>query len=234
MIHVLIPARGNSKGVKNKNIVKINGKELIYYTINIAKKLKNISKIVVSTDSEKIAKIAKKYGADVPFIRPKKYARDNSTDLEVFQHYVGWLKNYNFQKPNLIIHLRPTTPFRSLKVINLAINIIKKNKNISSLRSMKKSNFSPYKMWHINKRTGFAYPVIIKKNELHSMARQKLTTSYDHIGYVDILRVRDTINKNSMTGKKIFPFILQKKSLKKFIDIDTMYDLSVARKINKK
>ena len=96
-IIALIPARGGSKGIKNKNIIKLKGKHLIYYSINIAKKVKLINKIFVSTDSIKIKKISEKYGAIVPFKRPKKFAKDNSTDLEVFKHFYNWYKK-NYKK----------------------------------------------------------------------------------------------------------------------------------------
>ena len=229
MIYVLIPARGGSKSIKDKNIVKIKKKELIYFTIQTAKKLKKISKIVVSTDSKKIAKVAKLYGAEVPFIRPKKYSKDNSTDLQVFKHYINWLKKNNMTIPKIIIHLRVTTPFRNANIVNKAINIILKNKNISSLRSVRKSIFSPYKMWFVENKK--AIPVLKnKKKELHSASRQSLKSSYDHIGYVDILRVKKTIYKNSMVGKNVYPFLLNVAQLKKYIDIDTKYDLRIARK----
>jgi N-acylneuraminate cytidylyltransferase len=229
MIYVLIPARGGSKSIKDKNIVKIKKKELIYFTIQTAKKLKKITKIVVSTDSKKIAKVAKLYGAEVPFIRPKKYSKDNSTDLQVFKHYINWLKKNNMTIPKIIIHLRVTTPFRNTNIVNKAINIILKNKNISSLRSMRKSIFSPYKMWFVENKK--AIPVLKnKKKELHSASRQSLKSSYDHIGYVDILRVKKTIYKNSMVGKNVYPLLLNVAQLKKYIDIDTKYDLRIARK----
>ena len=130
MIDVLIPARGNSKGIKNKNLKKINDIALVCHSINFAKKLNSIARIVVSTDSKKIAKISKKFGASVPFIRPAKFATDNSKDLDVFIHYIDWLKKNHYQIPGLIIHLRPTTPFRSLNIVNQAIKIIHKNKKV--------------------------------------------------------------------------------------------------------
>lgn len=230
MIHVLIPARANSKAVKNKNIVKIKGQELIGYSIQVAQKLNLVTRIIVSTDSKSIARISTRFGASVPFLRPLKYARDNSPDIQVFKHYISWLKNNNEKIPELIIHLRPTTPFRSVSVINKAIKIIKDNKKISCLRSMRHSSFSPYKMWHINKK-GKCYPVLKIKKELHSTARQSLPKAYDHIGYVDILRVKKTVLKNTMVGNYVYPFIIDNKNLNKFIDIDTLNDLYKARKI---
>lgn len=228
----MIPARGNSKGIKNKNIVKINKKELICYTINFSKKLKSVSKVIVSTDAQRILKIAKKNGAHVPFIRPAKFAKDYSSDLDVFTHYINWLKKKKLSIPELIIHLRPTTPFRSLDIVNKAIKIMIKNKRISCLRSMKKSDFSPYKMWRIN-QTGKAIPVIKSKKELHSQARQKAPLTYNHIGFVDILRVKKTILKKTMTGDFVYPFIIEEKNLKKYVDIDNYNDLYKARNLNK-
>lgn len=232
MFHILIPARKNSKGIKNKNIVKLNNKELIYYTIQTAKKVKLVSEIIVSTDSKKIANISKKYGASAPFLRPKKYSEDNSPDIDVFKHYVFWLKKNKKKVPEFIIHLRVTTPFRSHKLINKAIDLIKSNKSISSLRSMRKSIFTPFKMWKI--KGNYCTPLIKNKNEKHSASRQSLQTTYDHISYVDIMRVDKTILKNSMTGKKVYPFILENKDLKYFVDIDEKNDLNIALNIKKK
>ena len=91
-IIAIIPARSGSKSIKNKNIVNLFGKPLIYYSINVAIKSKYISRVIVSTDSKKIKKIALKYGAEVPFLRPKKYSLDNSKDYEVINHALKWLK----------------------------------------------------------------------------------------------------------------------------------------------
>ena len=163
MIHLLIPARSKSKSIKNKNIIKINNKELIYYTIKTAKKIRKISKLVVSTDSKKIALIAKKYGAEIPFLRPEKISKDSSTDLELFKHYINWLKKKKFQIPNLIVHLRVTSPFRSHVIINKAVSIMLKYKKFSSLRCFRRSCFSPNKMWYINKNK--CEPVLKTKKE---------------------------------------------------------------------
>ena len=95
-IVALIPARKGSKGIKNKNIINVLNKPLIYHSIAAAKKIKEIKEIYVSTDSTKIKNISQGYGAKVPFLRPKKYSNDNSEDLVVFQHFYKWyLKNHN-------------------------------------------------------------------------------------------------------------------------------------------
>ena len=235
IIHAIIPARSGSKGVKNKNIVKINNKELIGYTIEFCKKIKFIDKIIVSTDSVKIKKIAEKFGAEVPFIRPKKYSKDSSKDLDVFKHYLEWQKKNNLKEPDIILHLRVTTPIRDIKIIKNAIKRFIKNKKASSLRSFRYSIFSPYKMWKF-KNSKFVEPVVILKNnsESHSYGRQELPKTLNHIGVIDILRPKKTIYQDSMCGTRVMPLIFEKKDLKNYVDIDNNNDLKIAKQIIKK
>lgn len=228
--HIIIPARTGSKGIKNKNIVKIKGKQLINFTIDLAKKCNFVDKIVVSTDGKKIARLALREGVEAPFIRPKKYSTGSSTDLDVFKHYIKWTKeNKNFL-PDILIHLRPTTPFRSIDVIIKAYKkfLEVKDRGYTSLRSMRRSIFSPFKMWIIEKNK--AKPFILN-NSRHSLPRQKLIKTYDHIGYVDILDVKKTILKNTITGSKVYPFVLKENQLFNFVDLDTISDLKKAKKI---
>ena len=227
-IVVLIPARSGSKSLKNKNILKLKGIPLIAHSIKFAIKIPNVKKVFVSTDSKRIKAISKKYNAEVPFLRPKKYSKDNSKDLDVFKHFLKWYR-INYKKEiDLLIHFRPTIPFRSLNVVNSAINLFKKNKNYDSLRSFKQSEFSPYKMW--KKSGNLAKPLFYNdKKEFHSMGRQELPKTYDHIGTIDIMRPKRTIDKNSMVGNKTFFFLLT--DLKKYIDIDKKVDFETAKKI---
>ena len=143
----LIPARGGSKGLKNKNIKKLNGKALINYTLEIALKTKPINNVFVSSDSEKILRISKNFNKNINIIkRPKKLAKDESTDLEVFKHFIEYYEK-KYQKIDLLVHLRVTTPLRKLKTISDTINLMVKNKNFSSLRCFVESDHSPYKMY---------------------------------------------------------------------------------------
>ena len=95
-ILAIIPARGGSKGIYRKNIKKIFGKPLIQWTINEAKKVSQISKTIISTDDLEIAKLANKLGADVPFIRPKKLASDNSLGIDVVLHALKEFQNFKY------------------------------------------------------------------------------------------------------------------------------------------
>ncbi|CAN1593679.1 NeuA CMP-N-acetylneuraminic acid synthetase [Candidatus Pelagibacterales bacterium] len=229
-IYAFIPARSGSKGVKNKNIKKINNIPLINYSINFAIKSNLFDKIIVSTDSKKIYNISKKAGAETPFLRPKKYSTDYSTDFDVFSHFIKWLIKNNQTIPDLICHLRPTTPVRSINTLKKTLNIMRQNKKFSCLRTVIPSNFSPYKIWVINKKK-LMEPLIKSSKPLHSMGRQSLRKTYKHVGYIDILRIEDTILKKSITGKKIYPYILSETEIKHFVDIDNYNDFNNAKKI---
>lgn len=104
-IVAIIPARSKSKGVPDKNIIPLNGIPLISYSIQAAKLSTLIDKVIVSTDSLEYAEIAKKYGADVPFIRPEKYARDDSNDIEFLMHFLEYSQENYKEIPDIIVHL---------------------------------------------------------------------------------------------------------------------------------
>lgn len=145
----IIPARKNSKRIKDKNIFKINGKTLISISINEAKKSKYISNknIFVSTDSEKIREEAIKSGANVPFLRPKYLGLDNTNMSEVLNHFIKKIsKNIKFK---YVVMLQPTSPLRTSKHIDEACNFFLKNLNkAKKLISVSKlpKNFYPIKI----------------------------------------------------------------------------------------
>jgi len=98
-IIVIIPARGGSKGVPRKNIKPLLGKPLIAWTIEQAKMSKHIDKLIVSTDDKEIAEISQKYGAEVPFLRPKELAKDESPTIDTIMHAINWFE----EKENILI-----------------------------------------------------------------------------------------------------------------------------------
>ena len=120
----IIPARKNSKRIKNKNIKMFVGKPIISYAIKCAKEANMFEKIIVSTDCKKIAKISKKYGAEVPFLRPKKISTDSAKTIDVIKHAINWL-NKNKINPKYICCIYPTTPL--LKPTDLKKSFLKLN-----------------------------------------------------------------------------------------------------------
>lgn len=140
----IIPARGGSKSIPLKNLKEFNGKPLIAWSILSAKNSK-LNRIIVSTDSEEIAKIAKQYGAEVPFIRPKELAADDVGMEPVLKHAFEWLKNNENYKTGAIMLLQSTSPLRQTFHIDEMIEIFK-NKNVDSVVAVNETpaNHTPY------------------------------------------------------------------------------------------
>ena len=123
----IIPAKSNSRRIPNKNILKFYGKEMIYYSITQAIKSKLFDKIIVSTDSEKISKISKKYGAKIYFKRPKNLSDQNAGVVQVIKHSIKWLLRNNI-RPNIICCIFPTAPLIKSKDLKKALKIFQKKK----------------------------------------------------------------------------------------------------------
>jgi len=210
-IIALIMARGGSKSVPYKNIRLVHGYPLIAWTIAACKLSTKIDKIIISTDDKKIARIGKKFGAEVPFLRPKRYAEDNSTDLDVLSHFLNWHASLNSEKIKMIVHVRPTTPFRNPKIIDQAIKIFEKKTNkITGLRSVYELPESSWKTYERDKRGNlFSLINILKKNkdtELSNLPRQKFKKTYFGQGYIDIVKP-SIIKKKQTYGNKVYGFI---------------------------
>jgi len=208
-IVAIIPARGGSKGIKNKNIFKIGGFPLIAYTIIAARLSKKIDEILVSTDSKKIAKIAEYFGAKAPFLRPKRISADKSPDIDFVKHAMTWIKEREGAYPDYIVHLRPTTPLRNPKVIDEAIEKIIKNKKATSLRSAHEMKEPPNKMFCIKNNFFTGLFPNDKRKEYHNLPRQSFPPAYEPNGYVDILIPKTILKYNSIHGPKILPLITQ-------------------------
>ena len=203
-IITIIPARGGSKGIHNKNIVDVMGFPLIAYSIVASLTCKSGGRTIVDTDSEEIAQIAREYGAEVPYIRPKHFASDSSLDKDWVNHAVKWFEDNENFKPKYIVHLRPTTPFRDVVLLEAAIAKIIQVPEATSLRSVQRLEESPYKMFQ--KDEGFLKPYInYGEGEFYNLPRQSFPHAFYPNGYIDILK-RETLNKGSLHGDKILSF----------------------------
>lgn len=218
-IVALIPARSRSKSIASKNIKFLCGKPLIYYTISEAKKSRYADRIIVSTDSNKIAKIVQKYGAEVPFLRPKKFARDDTLDFPVIRHALFWLDESGY-KADYIIYLRPTNIFRTSSDIDAAVEKILKTK-YDSIRAISKAAYSPYWMKRIEGDK--LAPFIKTKYEL--ARRQDLPVTYQGNGTIEVIKRETILQKASMYGSNI-GFI--KMDDIAAVDIDTELDFKIA------
>mgnify|MGYP001441585561 CR=1 FL=1 len=229
----VIPARGGSKSIKNKNLIKLNNKPLIYYAIKQSQKSKFIKRSIVSTNDKKIAKIAKKYGAEVPFLRPNSISKNNSKDFGFFLHLINWLKKNENYSPDLIVQLRPTQPYRDVKFIDKAIQIMMRDKKADSLRSISVPERTPYKMWKIKGNyLDYIFPnTKFQKKEYFNLDRRKLQDIYWHDGVIDIVKTKTIKKYNNLTGKKI-AYIKNNKEF--LVDIDSKKDLKLAKIFIKK
>lgn len=223
-ILAFIPARAGSKRIPDKNIKPLNNKPLIAYTIESAKKSKYINRIVVSTDSEKIAAVAEKYGAEAPFLRPKEISKSDSTEMQFFEHALNWFsENENYQ-PDLIILLYPTSPFRKPESIDKAIEEMLKHPEADSLRSVKLCSEHPYKMWVIG--DGYLKPFVKEKDlNVHTLSYHLLPTVYIQNASIYITRPTTVRNKKSPTGDIIIPFVMDEMES---IDINNPVDFKFA------
>lgn len=210
-VFALVLARGVSKRIPHKNIKLLNGKPLIAYSIDEAKKSKYVDRVITSTDDVEIAEIAKKIGSEVPFMRPSELAGDTVTDYPVFIHALEWLEKNENYKPDIIVQLRPTSPLRTVEHIDSAIELLANNPKADSVRTVTEPDQSPYKMYKINKE-GVLEPLLVIEGEKESfnLPQQKLPKAYKHVGYVDVMWHRTLMEKKQMTGTKIIPLVLEK------------------------
>ena len=222
----IIPCRSGSKGIKNKNILKLNGVPLVNYSIFFAKKLKFVDKILVTTDSKRYQKIINSQGNFAPYLRPKKISKDLSLDIDFIKHAIYWLeKNENFN-PYFIVHLRPTSPLRKLKDIESAIKKIANDSTIDSVRSISRLDKPIEKIWYKNSKE-ILKSVIKQKSkfkELFNAPRQSLTHVYSQNALFDIYKSGNIKKKNLLSGKKIFGYLTTES-----LDIDKINDLKICR-----
>jgi N-acylneuraminate cytidylyltransferase len=206
----LIPARGGSKGIPRKNIIDVAGKPLIAWSILQARDATCVTRVVVSTDDGEIAAISRAWGAEVPFLRPAEFARDDSPDIDVFRHALDFLANSEGYVPELVVHLRPTGPVRRVEDIDAAVEMLKSHPEADALRSVSLVHQSPYKMWRLLD-DGTMEPLLRLPGirDCQSRARQLLPPVYWQNGYVDVLRPRAVLESGSMWGDRVLPFIVE-------------------------
>lgn len=223
---VYIPARSGSKGIKDKNIIEICNKPLIHYSIDAAKKSKYVDKVIVSTDSERYAKIAKDCGAEVPFIRPTELAQDNSVEIDSAIHTLDWInKNLN-EHFDIIIKLQPTSPLRTSEDIGKALELFIE-KDADSVISVSESAISPF--WMNTLPEDHSMKDFISENTKITN-RQQLPKYYQLNGSI-FISTPEIIHKRTWYGERSFAYVMPQE---RSIDIDNQLDLEFVRFIIKK
>ncbi len=218
----IIPARSKSKGIKNKNIKIVNGKELIYYTIKRAKQSKLISQLISSTDNQKYAKIFNKYGIWTPGLRPKHLASDKSNIIDTLVYKTKLVEKIKNLKFDYVVLLQPTSPNREKGEIDKNLKKIINLRYDSLISLCPLNNTHPEKMKKIKKRKVFNYI----KGSSENPPRQKLEELYIPSGNIYIIKRDVLIKKKTLIGKKQTFYIIKKKD---YVNIDNDDDLMLAK-----
>jgi CMP-N,N'-diacetyllegionaminic acid synthase len=205
----LIPARSGSKGIVDKNIKELAGHPLIAFSIRAAKLAKCIDRVIVSTDTEEYRDIALRYGAEVPFLRPSVLSEDHSTDYDFVKHFIDWNELSQFEMPDLIVHLRPTTPLRHPDIIDEAVSLIRSNPASTALRSGHEMPETAYKQFEIH---GKYFKSIFNGSldlEKANMPRQNFPKTFAANGYVDILKTEHITKHLKLHGNQVLSMITE-------------------------
>ena len=220
-ILAIIPARGGSKGVPGKNIKMLAGKPLIAYTIEAAKKAKNLSGIIVSTDSEEIAEISRKFGAEIPFMRPEHLAQDNSQAIDTYYYTIEKLKkDYNEIYKDFIV-LQPTSPFRLPEDIDNAVKIFFEKK-ADSVIGLVKASHPPE--WNKKLNSEGIIEDYFNLN-LGAKNRQEYEQSYTPNGAIFIFNYEFLKRAGNYYSQKTYGYVMPEE---RSIDIDTPLDFAFA------
>jgi YrbI family 3-deoxy-D-manno-octulosonate 8-phosphate phosphatase len=217
----IVPARAGSKSIPKKNVRLFAGHPLLAYSIAAGLQAECVSRLIVSTDDEGFADIARKYGAEVPFLRPAELAADEVTDLPVFEHVLNWLREEENYRPDVVVQLRPTSPIRPRDCVDRAVGLLLDNPRADSVRGVVPSGQNPYKMWRLA-GGGSIEPLLQDAGEeSYNMPRQELPVTYWQTGHIDAIRTETILEKKSMSGDTILPLLLDPRYT---VDIDTLED----------
>ncbi len=222
----LIPARSGSKGVPDKNVRPLGGRPLLAWSIAAALRSPAVDRVIVSTDSESYGQLATEHGAEVPFLRPAELAGDQSRDLEFILHAIDWLDDRG-EDPDLVMHLRPTTPFRSPPDLDAAVEMMlgegsPGGPRPTAVRSVHEMSTTAYKSMEIDggvlRQMGAETTALDRAND----PRQDFPVTYLANGYVDILSTTFIRRSGLLHGDRVAPFVT---GLAMEVDIASDFDL---------
>ncbi|MYL62244.1 acylneuraminate cytidylyltransferase family protein [Bacillus hwajinpoensis] len=216
----VIPARGGSKGIPNKNIVDVHGKPLIQYTIDAALQSKYIDKVVVSTEDEAISNVARKCGAEIPFIRPMELASDNAKTIDTVIHALKTMEQEG-SKFDYVVLLQPTQPLRESWHIDESIEKILFSKT-DGLVSVSKVNDHPILVRTLNDKDEVSR--ILEENS--TVRRQEFPDYYKVNGAIYINRVNESFTEETSLNDNKLAYVMDGKY---DLDIDETLDLELLR-----
>lgn len=222
-VYAFIFARGGSKGLPGKNIRIFNGKPLIAWAIETAKKLRRLEKIIVSTDCECIAKIAKEHGAEVPFMRPAKLAQDGSPEWLAWQHAVGFFCKDGKAPFGVFCSLPAISPLRRTEDVEKCIRLLRKDPETDFVITTKAAERNPYFAMVRKDSKGFVSPAIIPDKPIYN--RQQAPPVQDIVPVAYVVRPEFILRANSIWEGRGKAVEVPRESA---VDIDTLTDFEWA------
>ena len=223
----IIPARGGSKGLPGKNIKELCGKPLIAWSIEVARACRNIDRIVVSTDDDQIAEVAKKYGIELPFMRPAELATDTTSTVDLIFHTIEWLKKDQDYEDDYILLLQPTSPLRIAEDIEGVIQTLK-DKDAQAVVSVCETDHHP---WWSNTLPENGNMKDFLRPEILNKRRQDLPVFYRLNGAIYLAETDYLSEQNSFFGSDTFAYEMPKN---RSIDIDSDIDFKLAELLMEK
>ena len=218
----LICARGGSKGLPGKNIRPLAGKPLIAWAIEAARKIERITRVIVSTDSEEIAQVAREYGAEVPFIRPEKLARDDSPEWLVWRHALDYLENTDSKDVDGLVTIPTTAPLRWTEDIENCLDEYEKG-DVDIIITVTEAHRSPYFNMVTQDEKGYSGLVISPENRV--IRRQDAPPVFDMTTVAYVVRPQFVHEKNGLfEGRMKSVYVPPERAL----DIDTQLDFNIA------
>jgi len=220
----IVPARGGSKGIPRKNLVTLLGRPLLWWSVRAGLDAETVTRTIVSTDDDEIAEAGVAAGAEVPFLRPAELAGDTVLDLPVFEHALRTLAETEDYRPDLVVHLRPTSPLRPPGLVDDGVRRLAADPAADALRAVTPPANNPYKMWRIV--DDVLVPLVETDiHEQYNQPRQALPAAYWQTGTLDVMRAGTVLDLGSMTGRRILPLVIDPDLA---VDIDDPLSLALA------
>ena len=224
----IVPARGGSKGLPGKNIKELWGKPLVAWSIEAGLKSKYVDEVMVSTDDEQIAEISKKYGANVPFLRPSELASDNATTFDAVKHTIDYYKNELKKEFDYIVLLEPTSPLRENNDIDMMIEkIVDNQEEFDSISSIGEAHEHPSIMKQIVNKN---YIVPFCKELKVTTRRQDNEKAYFPYGVAYIAKIKNLLGEETFYTKRNTFYEIKRYQC---YEIDDLYDFLAIENIMK-
>lgn len=222
----LISARGGSKSIPRKNIKILAGKPLIAWTIEAARRCKELNRVIVSTDDEKIAEVARQWGAEVPFIRPSELARDDSSSISAVLHAIHWMEENEGFCPDYVMLLQPTSPFRTAEDIRQSIELARKHRAVAVV-SVCEAEHHPYLCKRI---LGDVTLADFISTGIGHLRRQDFPPAYAVNGAIYLCQRMALLSNQSFFPEGTIAYVMPQERSQ---DVDTMWDWRLAELIMK-